>query len=237
MADNIKYRFIQNVGDYFPSGYFSDDFFDKVQKCAGVSNDEVKDICGPYVRLKQEYNDYKNFIINDRPRVEDAIKKTHDFHTRLLSILGYDTAHPYQEHYIVNDESTPVEMIPVRHVIRQGQQVKMLVMEMQNLITVEDNEPAGLFEQQYESEERSGQQKYAARQWRYVFNLDTEKYKISPAIINKAITHIFLLPEERRPHFILMLAGNTVFLFDKDKWSKGSYLQFSLDEPLCSGKY
>ena len=230
MADNIKYRFIQNVGDYFPSGYFSDDFFDKVQKCAGVSNDEVKDICGPYVRLKQEYNDYKNFIINDRPRVEDAIRKTHDFHTRLLSILGYDTDHPYQEHYIVNDESTPVEMIPVRHVIRQGQQVKMLVMEMQNLITVDDNEPAGLFEQQYESEERSGQQKYAARQWRYVFNLDTEKYKISPAIINKAITHIFLLPEERRPHFILMLAGNTVFLFDKDKWAKGSYLQFSLDD-------
>lgn len=230
MADNIKYRFIQNVGDYFPSGYFSDDFFEKVQKCAGISNDEIKDICSPYVRLKQEYNDYKNFIINDHPRVEDAIKHTHDFHTRLLSILGYETAHAYQEPCIVNDEALPVEMIPVRHVIRQGQQVKMLVMEMQNLIPIEEKEPAGLFEQQYESEERSGQQKYAARQWRFVFNLDTEKYKISPAIINKAITHIFLLPEERRPHFILMLAGNTVFLFDKDKWAKGSYLQFSLDD-------
>ena len=230
MADNIKYRFIQNVGDYFPSGYFSDDFFDKVQKCAGISNDEIKDICSPYVRLKQEYNDYKNFIINDRPRVEDAIKKTHDFHTRLLSVLGYETDHAYQEHYIVNDESVPVEMIPVRHVIRQGEQVKMLVMEMQNLIPIDEKEPAGLFEQQYESDERSGQQKYAARQWRFVFNLDTEKYKISPAIINKAITHVFLLPEERRPHFILMLAGNTVFLFDKDKWAKGSYLQFSLDD-------
>ena len=230
MADNIKYRFIQNVGDYFPSGYFSDDFFEKVQKCAGISNDEVKDICSPYVRLKQEYNDYKNFIINDRPRVEDAIKKTHDFHTRLLSILGYQTDHAYQEHCVVNDESTPVEMIPVRHVIRQGEQVKMLVMEMQNLIPIEEKEPASLFEQQYESDERSGQQKYSARQWRFVFNLDTEKYKISPAIINKAITHIFLLPEERRPHFILMLAGNTVFLFDKDKWAKGSYLQFSLDD-------
>ena len=230
MADNIKYRFIQNVGDYFPSGYFSDDFFEKVQKCAGISNDEVKDICSPYVRLKQEYNDYKNFIINDRPRVEDAIKKTHDFHTSLLSILGYQTDHAYQEHCVVNDESTPVEMIPVRHVIRQGEQVKMLVMEMQNLIPIEEKEPASLFEQQYESDERSGQQKYSARQWRFVFNLDTEKYKISPAIINKAITHIFLLPEERRPHFILMLAGNTVFLFDKDKWAKGSYLQFSLDD-------
>ena len=230
MADNIKYRFIQNVGDYFPSGYFSDDFLDKVQKCAGVSNDEVKDICTPYVRLKQEYNDYKNFIINDRPRTEDAIKKTHDFHTHLLRILGYDTDHAYQEHCIVNDETTPMEMIPVRHILRQGQQVKMLVMEMQNLITIEDKEPAGLFEQQYESEERSAEQKYSARQWRYVFQLDTEQYKISPAIINKAITHIFLLPEERRPHFILMLAGNTVFLFDKDKWAKGSYLQFSLDD-------
>ena len=231
MADNIKYRFIQNVGDYFPSGYFSDDFQDKVQKCAGIDNDEIKDICTPFVRLKQAYNEYKNFIINDHPRVEDAIKKTHEFHTRLLKILGYETDHAYQEHCIVNDESTPVEMIPVRHVLRQGQQVKMLVMEMQNLITIEDKEPAGLFEQQYESEERiSGQQKYSARQWRYVFELDSEKYKISPAIINKAITHIFLLPEERRPHFILMLAGNTVFLFDNEKWAKGSYLQFSLDD-------
>ena len=141
MADNIKYRFIQNVGDYFPSGYFSDDFFEKVQKCAGIPNDEVKDICSPYVRLKQEYNDYKNFIINDRPRVEDAIKKTHDFHTRLLSILGYQTDHAYQEHCVVNDESTPVEMIPVRHVIRQGEQVKMLVMEMQHLIKTDEQEP------------------------------------------------------------------------------------------------
>ena len=230
MADNIKYRFIQNVGDYFPSGYFSDDFLDKVQKCAGISNDEMKELCTPFVRLRQEYNDYKNFIINDSPRPEDAIKKTHDFHTSLLRILGYDTDHAYQEHCIINEDTTPIEMIPVRHIIRQGQQTKMLIMEMQNLITIDDKEPAGLFEQQYESEPNTKEQKYSARQWRFVFNLDTEKYKISPAIINKAITHIFLLPEERRPHFILMLAGNTIFLFDKDKWAKGSYLEFSLDD-------
>ena len=227
---NIKYRFIQNVGDYFPSGYFSDDFLDKVQKCAGISNDEMKGLCTPFVRLRQEYNDYKNFIINDSPRPEDAIKKTHDFHSSLLRILGYDTDHAYQEHCIVNEDTTPIEMIPVRHIIRQGQQTKMLIMEMQNLITIDDKEPAGLFEQQYESEPNTKEQKYSARQWRFVFSLDTEKYKISPAIINKAITHIFLLPEERRPHFILMLAGNTIFLFDKDKWAKGSYLEFSLDE-------
>ena len=233
MADNIKYRFIQNVGDYFPSGYFGEDFLDKVQKCAGLSNDEVKALCSPFVRLQHDYDEYKNFIINNNPRTEDAIKKTHDFNTQLLKILGYETDHVYQEHCITNEDSDPIEMIPVRHILRQGQQVKMFVMEMQNLIAINDQEPAGLFEQQYESDTK--QQKYSARQWRFAFELP-EGYKISPAIINKAITQIFLLPEERRPHFILMMAGNVVFLFDKDKWAKGSYLQFSLDELFAQAR-
>lgn len=44
------------------------------------------------------------------------------------------------------------------------------------------------------------------------------------------------MPEERRPHFILMLAGNVVFLFDKDKWARGSYLEFSLDELFAQAR-
>ena len=237
MADNIKYRFIQNVGDYFPSGYFGEDFLDKVQKCAGISNDEVKELCTPFVRLQHDYDEYKNFIINHNPRTEDAIKKTHDFNTLLLKILGYETDHAYQDPCVTNEDSDPIEMIPVRHILHQGQQVKMFVMEMQNLIAIDDREPAGLFEQQYESEpdRNTKQQKYSARQWRFVFELP-DGYKISPAIINKAITQIFLLPEERRPHFILMMAGNVVFLFDKDKWAKGSYLQFSLDELFAQAR-
>lgn len=238
MADNIKYRFIQNVGDYFPSGYFGEDFLEKVQKCAGLSNEDIKNLCSPFVRLKHDYDEYKNFIINHNPRVEDAIKKTHDFNTQLLKILGYETDHAYQEHCVTGEDTEPIEMIPVRHILRQGQQVKMFVMEMQHLIATGDEEPAGLFEQQYESEpdRNTKQQKYSARQWRFVFELDKEKYKISPAIINKAVTQIFLLPEERRPHFILMLAGNVVFLFDKDKWARGSYLEFSLDELFAQAR-
>lgn len=238
MADNIKYRFIQNVGDYFPSGYFSEDFLEKVQKCAGLSNEDIKNLCTPFVRLQHDYDEYKNFIINHNPRVEDAIKKTHDFNTQLLKILGYETDHAYQEHCVTGENTEPIEMIPVRHILRQGQQVKMFVMEMQHLIAINDQEPAGLFEQQYESEpdRNTKQQKYSARQWRFVFELDKERYKISPAIINKAVTQIFLLPEERRPHFILMLAGNVVFLFDKDKWARGSYLEFSLDELFAQAR-
>ena len=238
---NITYRFIQNVGDYFPSGYFTDDFITKVQNCAGRSADDMKALCSPYVQIRGEYEEYKNFIINGRARVEDKIKHTHDWHTTLLKKLGYDTDNPYQEPYVVKDggDDSPTEIIPVRHILRSGNQVSMLIMEMQNLITVGDTEPDGLFKQQYEDDRSSGQQRYYAGQWRQVIPaeyLDREKYRFSPAIINKAITQIFLMPEERRPHYILMLAGNQVFLFDSDKWARGSYLQLSLDDLYFQGQ-
>ncbi len=235
MADNITYRFIQNVGDYFPSGYFSDDFINKVQNCAGRSSDEMKELCTPYVQIRSEYEEFKNFIINSHARKEDEIKHTHDWHTTLLRKLGYNTDHAYEEPYVVKEgtSDSPSEIIPVRHVIRSGNQVSMLVMEMQNLITINDVEPDGLFKQQYEGDTTSNHQRYNAVQWRQVIPakyLDRERYHFSPAVINKAITQIFLMSEERRPHYVLMLAGNVVFLFDRDKWARGSYLQFSLDD-------
>ncbi len=233
MADNIKYRFIQNVGDYFPSGYFTDDFTDKVQKSAGVSSEEMKNLCSPYKSLRTKYEEYKNFIINNKPRTQDAIKRTHDWHNTLLNILGYDISHPYEEPYVVNQKDGFAEIIPVRHILRSGSNVSMLIMEMQHLISVGDSQPAGLFEQQYDDGNITPHQRYSVAQWKGVFPdeyQDKNRYRISPAIINKAITQIFLMPEERRPHFILMLAGNTVFLFNQDKWARGSYLQFSLDD-------
>ena len=235
MADNITYRFIQNVGDYFPSGYFSDDFINKVQNCAGRSSDEMKELCSPYVQIRGEYEEFKNFIINSHARKEDEIKHTHDWHTTLLRKLGYNTDHAYEEPYVVKEgtNDSPSEIIPVRHIIRSGNQVSMLIMEMQNLITINDVEPDGLFKQQYEGDTTSNHQRYNAGQWRQVIPakyLDRERYHFSPAVINKAITQIFLMPEERRPRYVLMLAGNVVFLFDRDKWARGSYLQFSLDD-------
>ena len=234
MADqNIKYRFIQNVGDYFPSGYFNEDFIDKVQKAAGRSADEMSELCRPYVRLRQDYEAYKNYIINTNPRVKDAIKHTHDFHTKLLDILGYPTEGAYQQFISVNDEYDAV--VPVRHVLTHGGKTTMLVMEMQHLIKTDEREPAGLFEQRYNveapgrTEAVSKHQQYYASQWSEVFTLPSD-VRISPKVINKAIDAIFLLPQERRPHYILMLAGNYVFLLDSEKWNRGAYLQFSLDE-------
>lgn len=241
MADNIIYRFIQNVGDYFPTGYFNDKFFDSVKDLSGVSNDEVEAMNKRLADLRTTYEAYKNVIINNNPRVKDAIRHTHEWHTALLKVLGYDTSNAYQEAYVVKEAEDVVEMIPVRHILRSGKQISLLIMEMQHLIAVNEQSPAGLFEQQYESEtsEFTREQRYYAGQWSEVIPaqfLDKEHYHFSPTIINKAITQIFLMPEERRPNYILMLAGNTVFLFDKDKWARGSYLQFSIDELYTQGQ-
>lgn len=236
MAENVKYKFIQNVGDYFPSGYFSEDFIDKVQKASGLNSDQMTELCKPYVKLRGEYEKYKNYILNTHPRVKDAIKHTHDFHTLLLNILGYDTTCAYQQFITINEDDHSV--VPVRHILTRNGKTTMLVMEMQHLIKTDEQEPAGLFEQQYNVVE-DGQtssviirhQQYYAGQWSELFTLPKdEEAHISPAVINKATDAIFLLPEEHRPHFILMMAGNTMFLLDSDKWNRGSYLEFSMDE-------
>ena len=236
MAENVKYKFIQNVGDYFPSGYFSEDFNDKVQKASGLNSDQMTELCKPYVKLRGEYEKYKNYILNTHPRVKDAIKHTHDFHTQLLNILGYDTTCAYQQFITINEDDHSV--VPVRHILTRNGKTTMLVMEMQHLIKTDEQEPAGLFEQQYNVVE-DGQissviirhQQYYAGQWSELFTLPKdEEAHISPAVINKAIDAIFLLPEEHRPHFILMMAGNMMFLLDSDKWNRGSYLEFSMDE-------
>ncbi len=233
MADNVTYRFIQNIGDYFPSGYFTEDFIDKVRNSAGRSSDDMKSLNQKIMELRGVYDRYKNSIINDNLRPKDAIKKTHDWHTKLLNALGYETSSPYTEPYIVDEKDGIAEMIPVRHILRSGDNISMLVMEMQNLIPINEQQPAGLFEQQYGSEEISKEQRYYAGQWEYVIPkefLNKERYRFSPSIINKAITQIFLMPEKRRPHYVLMLAGNVVFLFNQEKFSRGSYLEFSLDD-------
>ncbi len=229
MADNIKYRFIQNVGDYFPSGYFSEDFIDKVQKASGVSADEMSELCSPYVQLRREYDSYKNYIVNSNPRVKDAILHTHQFNDRLLQILGYTPESEYR-FYAIDEEAQTV--VPVRQVLSRGGNTSMLVMEMQHLIPIGDQQPSGLFEQRYNVEgdtQLIRHQQYYAGQWSEVFTLPDE-LRISPAVINKAIDALFLLTPERRPHYILMMAGNTIFLLNQEKWNRGAYLQFSLDE-------
>lgn len=231
MAENIKYRFIENVGDYFPSDYFGEDFLKKVQQLADYTDEQMKALCPPYVQLKEEYNSYKNFIINSNPLPKHAIARTNEFHQKLLSIMGYNPQGAgYQEKYVVSEEGEKIEIVPVRNILRHHDKIQMLIMEMRPLIKVGETEPEGLFQQQYDDGEITPHQRYSASHWESVFTFDKEREKISPSVINKAVSQIFLMPEDKRPQYILMLAGSKVMLFDKEKWARGSYLVFSLDE-------
>lgn len=226
-VDNIKYRFIQNIGDYFPSGYFSEDFLEKVQKYVGYSKDAMDELCKPFAQLKSKYDTYKNFIVGENPRVQDAILRTHEFNTEVLKTLGYQTEGAYQQ-FITMDE-TNGEVVPVRHILHRNGNVQMLIMEMQHQIKTGEDEPDGLFQQQYDGGEATDHQRYRASQWKNVFSVP-EGAKISPSVINKAVTALFLLQDEQSPKYILMLSGNIIYLFSRDKWHQGAYLEFSLDE-------
>lgn len=222
-------KFIQNIGDYFSSNYFDEDFTSKVLNKSGYAAEDITVFNKRISALKDKYYRFKQSYLEDRLRVKDKITKTHEFHTLVLNALGYEGDKPeYKDLFYINDE----EVIPVRHTLFRGENPHLMIMEMQALIKEGDEEPDGLFEQRYNIEDDTtvqNPQRYHRSQWENVFTVPRD-LKISPAIINKAVSELFLLDQHRRPKYILLLAGNVVFLLEQEKWFRGSYLQFDLEE-------
>ncbi|MFL2625870.1 MAG: Eco57I restriction-modification methylase domain-containing protein, partial [Flavobacteriaceae bacterium] len=222
-------KFIDNIGDFFSSNYFDEDFVKKVHSKSGYSFDDQKELQKRITPLKDKYYRYKQNIIEGRLRIKDKIYETHQFHSLLLNALGYDgDHHQYDEPFHFKEK----EVLPVRHKLYRGDKLHLLIMEMQPLIKEGDEEPDGLFEQRYNIEEEeleSKEQRYHRVQWSRVFKI-SEELKISPVIINKAISELSLLDQKERPQYILLLAGNKVFLIEVEKWFRGSYLQLDLEE-------
>ena len=227
-------KFIDNTGEFFSSNYFDEDFVKKVHDKSGYAFDDQKELQKRITPLKDKYYRYKQSIIEGRLRIKDKIFETHQFHTLLLNALGYDgDHHQYNEPFHFSE----FDVLPVRHKLYRGNKLHLLIMEMQPLIKEGDEEPDGLFEQRYniEAEEYStSEQRYHRSQWSRVFEV-ADNLKISPVIINKAINELCLIDQKDRPQFILLLAGNIVFLIDVEKWFKGSYLQFDLEELFVEG--
>ena len=222
-------KFIDNIGDFFATNYFDEDFVKKVHTKSGFSNEDQKALQKRISPLKDKYFKYKQTIIEGRLRTKDKIYETHQFHTQLLNALGYDGSnHQYNDPFHFSE----TEVLPVRHKLYRGDKLHMMVMEMQPLIKEGDEEPDGLFEQRYnidDEELQSKEQRYHRAQWSRIFKVQ-EDLKISPVIINKAISQLCLLDQKERPQYILLLAGNVVFLIDVEKWFRGSYLYFDLEE-------
>ncbi|MFD1166980.1 Eco57I restriction-modification methylase domain-containing protein [Sphingobacterium daejeonense] len=224
-------HFLHNIGDFFASNYFDENFGKKVIEKSGYSTDAVKDINQKINQLKPEYFKLKQRFIENHLRVKDKINLSHDFHSKVLRALGYDAEHTqYNDLFPINDKS----VLPIRHILYRGDRPHLMVMEMHAMIkTKDEEEPDGLFEQSYTSsqdgdEKTTKEQKYHRSQWADIFSV-SEDVSISPMIINQAVNKLFLLPEQRRPHYVLLCAGNQYFLLEAEKWRRGSYLQLDLE--------
>lgn len=222
-------KFIQNIGDYFSSNYFDEDFTAKVLAKTGYAADAIKDFNKQVAPLKDRYFRFKQLFIEGKLRTKDKVFEAHQFHTEVLNALGYDGAHTNYGNLFHLSEN---EVIPVRHILYRGDQPHLMIMEMQALIKEDDTEADGLFEQRYnvETEETTNPpQRYHRSQWERVFKIPAD-VKICPVVINKAISQLFLLEPHYRPKYILLLAGNVAFLLEQEKWFRGSYLQIDLEE-------
>jgi hypothetical protein len=222
-------KFIQNIGEYFSSNYFDEDFTTKVLSKTGYAAEDIKDFNKRVSPLKDKFFRFKQLFIEDKLRTKDKIYESHQFHTALLNALGYDGNHPQYSNLFHLSEN---EVIPVRHILHRGDKVHLMIMEMQALIKEDDTDPDGLFEQRYNVEDETQNnppQKYHRTQWDRVFQVPAH-LKISPVVINKAISELFLFEPHLRPKYILLLAGNIVYLLEQEKWFRGSYLVFDLEE-------
>lgn len=223
-------HFINNIGDYFASNYFDEDFSKKVIDKSGCSSDAVKTFSQAVARIKPDYFKLKQRFIENHLRTKDKINLSHDFHTKILNALGYNAAqNNYTELYPISEKA----VLPVRHILYRGTTPHLMVMEMHSLIKTSDEEPDGLFEQSYniahDPEDRTAkEQKYHRSQWADVFTVP-EGVSISPMIINQVINELFLLPLNRRPKYILLCGGNKYFLLESEKWFRGSYLELDLE--------
>ena len=224
------YKFIDNIGDFFTPGYYTEDFIQKVIALSGYDNEAIKEFNKRFTSLKGDYFATKSKIKEQRLHRKYVIRETHDLNTKVMAALGYDTTPAYANWIYVDDES----VIPARSILYNGSQARLVVLEMQAMIRKnEDDVPAGLFEQQYNDipEKTVQEQKYVYSQWAGVINKDLpEGCKISPTKINDCVTAIFQLPKEQRPQYIVIFAGNIVFLMEQDKWDHGAYVKFDLEE-------
>ena len=236
------YRFIQNIGDFFTPGYYTEDFASKVIQLSGYDNEAIKEFNSRFPRLKAEYFEFKSKVKDRRLHSRYIIKETHDFNTRIMEKLGYDTTPAYADWIYVDDSS----VIPARSILRNGSQTRLVILEMQAMIKAnEDDVPAGLFEQKYDDteineadvvrgkvkEQKVKEQKYVYSQWSGVISKELpEGCKIDPSKINDCVTAIFGLSPEQRPQYVVIFAGNMIFVMEQDKWDHGAYLAFDLEE-------
>lgn len=219
-------RFIENIGDFYSQHFFTDDFHKKVFDKAGYitqKKDEdgkktpnhISEINARVNPLREKYYRFKNELMSLN-REKDKVKRTHDFHRDILDALGYiNGTEQYQNPVFIND----AEVIPVRLNYRKGNKPYLFIMEMKAIVREGDKEPESIYDQIWSKEE-----------WEAVFPKSWGEFTLKPEVIKDALSELFLLPEDERPTYVIMLAGAKIFLIHYEKWKYDSFLLFDLEE-------
>lgn len=199
------YSFIDNINDFFSTGYFTEDFQKKVFDKSGYSQEGIKELCTRFSALRQQYNRYKQAVTSRYAREKDKERETFDFNSKLLECLGYYKATVKEQPAAILSlpigENGARQDVPVRIVCnRTDGSPQLYVMDIPTLVSASDDTDA-----------------------------ETGFAELG---LDRLVTHIFSLPEQEHPRYILMSSGNMVFFMDADKWERGAYLRFDIERLL-----
>ena len=199
------YSFIDNINDFFSTGYFTEDFQKKVFDKSGYSQEGIKELCTRFSALRQQYNRYKQAVTSRYAREKDKERETFDFNSKLLECLGYYKATVKEQPAVILSlpigENGAQQDVPVRIVCnRTDGSPQLYVMDIPTLVSASDDTDA-----------------------------ETGFAELG---LDRLVTHIFSRPEQEHPRYILMSSGNMVFFMDADKWERGAYLRFDIERLL-----
>ena len=199
------YSFINNINDFFSTGYFTDDFQKKVFDKSGYSQEGIKELCSRFSALRQQYNRYKQAVTSRYAREKDKVRETFDFNTKILAYLNYQNNSSLEQPSVTLSlpigENGAQQDVPVRIVSsRTDGSPQLYVMDIPTLISASEDTDAGT--------------------------------GFAELGLDKLVTHIFSLPEQEHPRYILMSSGNMVFFMDAEKWERGAYLSFDIERLL-----
>ena len=197
-------------------------FLKKYLRRSGYGEEHIKEFNSVISPLREKYYRFKNDYLSIQ-RTKDRIKLAHDFNSELLNTLGYKNGtNSYDQPVIMEDE----KIIPVRLRFNMGDKPYLYIMEMQPMIKEGDTDPDGLYEQNYIKED-----------WEKVLPDRFDQFEIKPEVIKEALSELFLLPEDERPQYLIMLGCPKIFLIHFEKWKFDSYLLFDLEELFSYHKF
>lgn len=224
--------YLLNHNDFFTANFFNDeDFRKKVLEKAGLNDAEAKAMADRLADFKKGYEGFRKYVLETKDTNKYVVSATHLWHNKVLKMLGYPVDEQPYEFVSIKDN----KVVPVRHISRVGSMehadAKLMVLEIQHMIPLEGESVDGIFNQSYHQDgeevaERAS--RYKKINWEKVFTVP-EGQEISPKQIDKAISALFLLDEPQRPDYVLLLAGNMLFLMEAESWSRGAYLQLDFE--------